>query len=74
MAARIDLLKSPNRRRSDRSLSSRITGQATIHDSYQFMSWDVPLRWIRLLTWLLVILVSLWDVAKTFGRPIGRLI
>jgi hypothetical protein len=74
MTAKIDLLKSPNRRKRDRSLSSRITGSAAMHDSYQLLSWDAPLRWIRVLTWLTVILVSLWDIAKTFGHPIGRLI
>jgi hypothetical protein len=37
------------------------------------MSWEAPLRWIRLATWLLVILVSLWDIAKTFGHQLGRL-
>ncbi|HWW28541.1 MAG TPA: hypothetical protein VNY80_00895 [Steroidobacteraceae bacterium] len=73
MAAKIDLLKSPNRRKRDRSLSTRITGSSAVYDSYQLMSWEAPLRWIRLATWLLVILVSLWDIAKTFGHQLGRL-
>jgi len=75
MTAKIDLLNnSPNRRQRDRSWSTRITGSSAVHDSYQYMSWEAPLRWIRLATWLLVILVSLWDIAKTFGHQLGRLI
>jgi hypothetical protein len=74
MTAKLELLKSPNRRKRDRSLSTRITGSAAVHDSHQFLSWEAPLRWIRLATWLLVILVSLWDIAKTFGLQLGRLI
>jgi hypothetical protein len=73
MAAKIDLLKSPNRRKRDRSLSTRTTGSAAVHDSYQYLSWEAPLRWIKLATWLLLILVSLWDIAKTFGHQLGRL-
>jgi hypothetical protein len=71
-----DMLKHANRRKRDRSLLSRFTGSsATLHDDlYQFLSWDAPLRWIKLLTWLLVIVVSLWDVAKTFVRHSGHLI
>ena len=69
MMAKVDLPRSPNRRRRDRSLASRFTGSAAVHDdSHQLLSWDAPLRWIRLATWLLVTVVSLWDIARTFGR------
>jgi hypothetical protein len=69
------MLKHANRRKRDRSLSSRFTGSpATLRDDlYQFLSWDAPLRWINRVTWLLVIVVSLWDIAKTFGRHSGHL-
>jgi hypothetical protein len=69
------MLKHANRRKRDRSSSSRFTGSpAAFHDLYQFLSWDAPLRWIKLLTWLLVIGMLLWDIAKTFGRHSGHLI
>ena len=75
VTAKIDMLKHANRRKRDRSLASRFTGsRATMHDDlYQFLSWDTPLRWIKLVTWLLVIVVSLLDIAKTFGRHTGHL-
>jgi hypothetical protein len=70
-----DMLKHANRRKRDRTLALRFTG-SPVHlrdHSYQFLTWDAPLRWIKLFTWLLVIVFSLWDIAKTFGRHIGHL-
>jgi hypothetical protein len=69
------MLKHANRRKRDRSLAARFTGSpaGVCGDAYQFLTWDVPLRWIKLLTWLLVVVFSLWDIAKTFGRHSGQL-
>jgi hypothetical protein len=68
VTAKIDLLKRANGRRSGQFLSSSIDASAaTLRDDSYALS-VAQLRWHRLITWLLVSAVILWDIAKTFGH------
>jgi hypothetical protein len=67
VTAKIDLLRRANGKKGGRFLRSDIAAAAAVRDDSYALS-AAQLRWHRLITWLLVSAVVLWDIEKTFGH------